>query len=342
VKAAALLAVALAALAAASTPARAQKPPARAGSAETTKLDEAQRRFQRGVELYKEGDFAGALVEFKRAYDLVPTYKILYNLGQVSYQRHDYAGAVRYFRQYLGDADDAITPERQKEVATEVNRLSSRVGSLEIQAFDDGADVLVDDMLMGTTPTELLIVNGGRRKVDLVARGGEHATRMVDVAGGEVVRVSFPRLVPQRQPPAAPAPAPVEPVSPHRTAEVTVTPWPVAAAAVPVVAAPAPMPATSVPLVESTPSAPPPPKAGFPWKVWTATGLLAAGAATTGVLAVLNKRQLDTELAKFPLDPVEVDYYDRRTRGFALATDGLLIGTSIMTAISFYLTFRSH
>ena len=42
----------------------------------------------------------------------------------------------------------------------------------------------------------------------------------------------------------------------------------------------------------------------------------------------------------FPLDPVEVDYYDRRTRGFALATDGLLIGTSIMTAISFYLTFR--
>ena len=81
-----------------------------------------------------------------------PTYKILYNLGQVSYQRHDYASALRYFRQYLGEGDEAIPLERQKEVATEINRLSPRVGSLEIQAFDDGAEVFVDDVLMGTTP----------------------------------------------------------------------------------------------------------------------------------------------------------------------------------------------
>jgi len=72
------------------------------------------------------------------------------------------------------------------------------------------------------------------------------------------------------------------------------------------------------------------------------TGILAAGAATTGVMAVVSKRELGAQLSKFPLDDVEVDYYSRRTRGFALATDGLLIGTSIMTAVSFYLTFRSR
>ena len=58
-------------------------------------------------------------------------------------------------------------------------------------------------------------------------------------------------------------------------------------------------------------------------------------------MAVVSKRELDAQLKVFPPDPIEVDYYDRRTRGFALATDGLLIGTTIMTAISFYLTFRS-
>jgi hypothetical protein len=82
------------------------------------------------------------------------------------------------------------------------------------------------------------------------------------------------------------------------------------------------------------------PRAPFPWKAWTLTGLLAGGAAVTGVTAYLNKRELDGQLAMFPSDPDEVDYYQRRTRGFALATDGLLIGTAIMAAVSLYLTYR--
>ena len=305
---------------------------------EAVKLDDAQRRFQRGVELYKEGDFGGAFVEFKRAYDLVPSYKILYNLGQVSYQRHDYASALRYFRQYLGEGDEAISVDRQREVAAEITKLAPRVGSVEVQALEEGAEVFVDDVLMGTTPIGTEIVNVGRRKVELVTRGGEHATRVVDVAGGGIVRVSFPRLAPQ---PAAAA-APAEPAPARRSNDVVVTPWPVAAASVPVMAAPEPPPATAttVPLLVSTP--PPAPQSTFPWKSWTVTGMLAAGAATTGVMAVVSKRELDAQLSKFPLDDVEVDYYNRRTRGFALATDGLLIGTSIMTAVSFYLTFKSR
>ncbi len=187
-KIAVVLAVALATLAGRAAVAQSPK------GSEAAKLDDAQRRFQRGVELYKEGDFGGAFVEFKRAYDLVPSYKILYNLGQVSYQRHDYASALRYFRQYLGEGDEAIPAERQREVAAEITKLAPRVGSIEVQALDEGAEVLVDDVVMGTTPVGTLIVNVGRRKVDLVARGGEHATRVVEVAGGEIVRVPFPRL----------------------------------------------------------------------------------------------------------------------------------------------------
>ena len=74
--------------------------------------------------------------------------------------------------------------------------------------------------------------------------------------------------------------------------------------------------------------------------LWTLTGLLAAGAATTGVIAYRSKQELDSQLEKFPLDHNEVDFYNRRTRGFALATDGLLIGTSVMAAIALYLTLR--
>ena len=327
-----VLAVALATLVGGTAVAQSPK------GSEAQKLDDAQLRFQRGVELYNEGDLGGAFVEFKRAYELVPSYKILYNLGQVSYQRHDYASALRYFRQYLGEGDEAIPFDRQREVVAEIAKLAPRVGSVAVQALDDGAQVFVDDAPMGTTPVGTLLVNVGRRKIDLVARGGEHTTRVVEVAGGDVVRVSFPRLAPDA------VAARVEPAPARRLTDVVVTPWPVAAASMPIMAAPAPEPATSttVPLLVSTPPTPTAPKATFPWKSWTVTGLLAAGAATTGVMAVISKRELDEQLTKFPLDDIEVDYYDRRTRGFALATDGLLIATSIMTAVSFYLTFRSN
>src|SRR5262249_56444174 len=124
-----------------------------------------------GIDLYKAGDFGAALAEFKRAYDLVPSYKILYNLGQVSYQRHDYAAALRYFRQYLADGDDTVPDDRRHEVSGAIVDLEQRVGRLQIESGDEGAEVFVDDVLIGTTPLGALTgVNAGRRKVDVVTR----------------------------------------------------------------------------------------------------------------------------------------------------------------------------
>src|SRR5262245_61950348 len=49
-------------------------------------LAEAKQRFDRGYELYEEGEYPLALIEFNRAYELVPNYKVLYNIGQVCIQ----------------------------------------------------------------------------------------------------------------------------------------------------------------------------------------------------------------------------------------------------------------
>jgi len=60
-------------------------------------VEEATQRFKRGLELYEEQDFPNALIEFRRAYELQPSYKILYNLGQVCFQLTEYACALRNF-----------------------------------------------------------------------------------------------------------------------------------------------------------------------------------------------------------------------------------------------------
>jgi len=324
-----VVALALAAVGGVARPARAGKDAP--GDAAAAKQTEAAQRFRRGIDLYKRGDFGAAQAAFKGAYELMPSYKILYNLGQVSFQRHDHAAALRYFQQYLADGDEAIPEERRREVAGAIIDLEPRVGRLQIESGDEAAEVFVDDVLVGTTPLRALtMVNAGRRKIDLVTRNGEHRTQLVEVAGGEVTPLSFPRLGPQApQKEAARATEPatlaltLPAVEPAETAGAAIEP-----------------PAATVSSTATAPASPSARKRRFPWKSWALTGLLAAGAATTGVFALQSKHALDDQLNMFPQDANEIDYDQRRTRGFAIATDGLLISTAVMTAISCYFTFR--
>src|SRR5262245_22835524 len=89
-------AVLLALLLASPTPQAGPPPPEMAPQTER-----AQRHFRMGVTLYEERDFDGARSEFLRAHDLAPSYRILFNLGQVSQELHDWAGALRYYGGYL-------------------------------------------------------------------------------------------------------------------------------------------------------------------------------------------------------------------------------------------------
>ncbi len=62
-----------------------QTPPA-ATSSPPSARDRAIALFKRGLDLYAAGDYVGSRIEFQRAYDAAPNYKVLYNIGQVCFQ----------------------------------------------------------------------------------------------------------------------------------------------------------------------------------------------------------------------------------------------------------------
>lgn len=154
--------------------------------------EEAMQRFQRAVELYEEQDYAASLIEFKKAYELAPSYKLLYKIGQVSYKLRDYAGALKAFEQYLLEGGDEITPERRSEVQEEINLLKAQTGRLEITSNVFGAQVSVDDVPVGTTPLDApVLVSVGKRKITVMAEGRQTVTQVVTVAGQDTRKMSF-------------------------------------------------------------------------------------------------------------------------------------------------------
>jgi hypothetical protein len=274
-------------------------------------MEEAQRRFKRGSELYKEGDLAAALVEMKRAYELVPSFKILYNLGQVAYQMHDYAGALRYFRQYLDVGQSAVPPDRRRELADEIPRLEQRVGRLEISTAERNLDVFVDDAPVGQSPLAAPVaVNEGRRRIEVVGAGGARRSNVVEVPGGELVRVSFPALGADATSLGAAAPA-----------------------------RPAPLLVSAQPAGEGSTRDRPAARSRVPWWPWVATALLAGGAATTGAFAWSDQRELERQLDAYPADGGAITTSRNRTHTLALTTDGLLVGTVLMGALALYLSY---
>ena len=165
--------------------AAAEESTAQAGESHDS-IESARAHFKLGVDFYRERNFRAALIEFQRAYADMPHFKLLYNLGQASLELQEYAGAIDYFTAYLREGGDDVTPERRAEVEQSIQYLESRIARVTISSNRDGAEIYVDDTLVGRVPlSQPVRVGAGRHKFTAVREGLQPVERMVDVAANE-------------------------------------------------------------------------------------------------------------------------------------------------------------
>ncbi len=173
------------------------------------KLDEAKAHVASGTSLYDENNFRAALVEFQKAYELAPSYKLLFNIAQVEMELQDYAGALKAYTRYLKEGGPDVPSERATQVNAEIDRLKGRVGFLVVQTTA-GAQVLVDDVQVGYAPlADPIPVAAGQHRVTVTANGRDPVNRVFDVAGKETVTAALAldpassALLPKQAPPVA-------------------------------------------------------------------------------------------------------------------------------------------
>jgi hypothetical protein len=289
--------------------------PAGAAAAEPTKeqKEEASRRFKRGIELFQEGDYRAALVEFKRANELAPNFNVLYNIGNVYFQLQDYANALTAFEKYIAEGGSSIDGKRRSEVDKDIEKLRTRVARIEITTSVPDADVMIDDTYVGKTPfAKPLLVNPGRHRITASKEGRTSAGKTVEVASFDAVNVTLDM--------------PETSTKPIDTGTPIIPPVPTASAT-----------------VTSTPSAvpPPPPPRSIPWAGWAVTGVAAVGAGVVGGLALAKSGDLeDMRRGDSGATKAELDEAASSTATLALVSD-IFTGVAVISGVvTLYFTLR--
>lgn len=166
-------------------------PESAAPAADPKTLAEARRRFDQGTELFKDGDFKLALVEFEKAYELVPSYQVLFSIGQVSFQLNNYARALNALTQYLAEGGSAIPADRRASVENDIKQLKTRIAYLSVTTNTPDVEISIDDRVLGKTPLTDVIVDGGPHRVTAVKQGFNAAFKQITLAGGEHGSISI-------------------------------------------------------------------------------------------------------------------------------------------------------
>ncbi|HVW30827.1 MAG TPA: PEGA domain-containing protein [Polyangiaceae bacterium] len=165
--------------------AAASKPVAPAADAkkpDDSKKVEAAQRFDRGLELFDQGDNAGALAEFKRTYEILPNPVVLYNIGLVYAAMGRPVDAVDALDQSVNSGGlSAKQLERAKQT---LNDQKARIGRLSVTTTPDGAHIEVDNVEVATTPlAQPVRISEGSHIIGAVAEGYAPARKEVVIAG---------------------------------------------------------------------------------------------------------------------------------------------------------------
>ncbi len=288
-----------------------------AARAQPSKADEAKDRFVKGVGLYKEGDFASALVEFKRSYELNPNYNVLNNIGQVYFQLKDYPNALRTLQQYLNEGGPRIPPQKRTDAEHDVETLKGRVATVGITVSQPGAEVFVDDVPVGVSPLkDPVLVSAGTRRFVVTKEGFNPARQSKEFAGGDraEVALSMTQLQPgQVQPRIEPQPQP-NPLQPNPL-QPNPNPYP----------QPQPQPQPHGPSYVG------------PIVAWSVTGALAVVWGAMGGVALSASSDLNTLKQKVTTTG-DLTTQANKTKLFAGLSDGFMAGTIVGAGVATALT----
>jgi hypothetical protein len=212
-----------------------------------------------GVELRKQGRNAEALAEFQRADESHPSSRAKAQIALAEQALGRWVNAEAGLIAVLADANDAWIARNRQPLEDALTTIQDHLGSLEIDSNADGATIIVNGAVVGTSPLPGAVrVVAGTAQIEVQAQGYGAMKREIDVPPRSSVKATIV-VMPVASPDAAHAsaatptgemaetaqPPRVAPASTTSAAHTEATPWTQRAGVIALIAA-APLLATGV------------------------------------------------------------------------------------------------
>ena len=170
-------------------PAPPPPPPAPAGPPSLSESLTGQPKgdYESGKVLYTDGDNAGALVKFTSAYNTSQDPRLLWNMAACEKNLRHYSKALKLVRQYVKDGDKFLSDQDKKEAEDLIKVMEPFTTKLQVNVDEAGAEVAVDEEVLGQSPVPEALVDIGQRKVRVRKEGFEEYTKDLPVGGAAQV-----------------------------------------------------------------------------------------------------------------------------------------------------------
>ncbi|MBN2527009.1 MAG: PEGA domain-containing protein [Deltaproteobacteria bacterium] len=153
----------------------------------------AQAFFEQGESHYRAEEYEAAAEAFINAYETMPHYAVLANIG-LAYQRaQNYPLAVEYLRKYLS----ALMEEGKEnpKIADVLQQTLQQVSELviSVNGVRSDCDIYIDDVNHGIAPAQVIVLPG-EHSVRLVQDGQDDIVETLSVGPGETKHYTFAEI----------------------------------------------------------------------------------------------------------------------------------------------------
>lgn len=148
---------------------------------------QARMLLSQGNQLFERGELRAALADFRAAYALFPSPKLLVNAAAAERELGDAAGAATDLRHFLDDATDDDSGLVEKARA-DLRTLERRVGRIALAGWPPRTTVEID----GRAARDPTYVRAGAHSVKVRSPSGVELEKEVDVTAGGAVEVTMP------------------------------------------------------------------------------------------------------------------------------------------------------
>ncbi len=272
---------------------------ARAGEEEKKK---AKKLLDQGDALLESGDFGGALTRYQKAHEVFPNARLLLPMAKAEEKLGRDLDALQHLEQLVNEVGPDLTEALAAEIDSLESMLGQRIAHVWLSVEPEGAVVTLDDVELGPAPlAQAIRLLPGKHHLLVTKDGLPSVQKNLELRAGDDVKetvslVKEKEREKDRDAVRAPAIVGVDPEVPER-----------------MVREPRP---SKIPL----------------WIGVGATATFAVAAVVTGLLAKSDHDGF--------AEPTYAKQQREDARGsgkiFALATDGLLLGTATAAALTAY------